>query len=427
MVFYQAHGLGRTTLVYCHMPQVESVSVGLWFRSGSRYEPVELHGAAHFLEHMLFKGTRRRTALEISEAVESRGGDLNAFTAEEMACYYCRLDARHLELVLEVLFDMVWRSSFPVAEMARECGVIQEEIRMYEDQPAVVVMEHLNQALWPGSTLGRSILGTCKSVACMKRQELMGFWRERYTPDTLVVSVAGHIELESLCGLLRPHVREGRSAPVKGWQPVVLRTRRKPAVVAVGRPVQQCNLAVGVLGMPRQDPRRYAEKLLSVILGENMSSRLFQTVREKHGMAYSISSSVAHFNDTGAFYIQAGVEPDKVRMAARLIARELERISRYAPSAAELKRAKDYTIGQLKLGLESTTNRMMWMGESMLGLGHVLQPREVIEIIESVSPEQVREVARTLFQPGRITVAGVGPELARSEMDEAAEAFNVLP
>lgn len=427
MVAYQSHDLGRSHLVHCALPHVESVSVGLWFRAGSRYESPELHGGAHFLEHMLFKGTRRRSALQISETVESRGGDLNAFTSEEMACYYCRVDANHLGLVLDVLFDMLWHSSFPAAEVSRERGVIQEEIRMYDDQPQVVVQERLNAAMWPSSTLGRSILGSPESVAGMSRAELMKFWRGHYGPDSLVVSVAGRVEAEELKALLAPHLQVARTAPHQApWRPVALKARRRAATVAVPRPVQQCNLAIGIHGMPRKDPRRYAEKLLSVILGENMSSRLFQTVREKHGLAYSISTSVSHFNDTGAFYIQAGVDPENARPAVRLVAKELERISKYAPSAAELRRAKDYTIGQMKLGLESTTNRMMWMGECMIGLGHLVQPREVMDIIEAVSPAQVRQLAAELFQPGHITLAGVGPELDQAVMDEVAEAFNLL-
>jgi len=427
MVVYESHSLGRSQLVHCALPHVESVSVGLWFRAGSRYESAGLHGGAHFLEHMLFKGTRRRSALQISEAVESRGGDLNAFTSEEMACYYCRVDANHLSLVLDVLFDMLWHSSFPAAEMVRERGVIQEEIRMYDDQPQVVVQERLNQAMWPASTLGRSILGSLDSVAGMSRADLMKFWRGHYGPDSLVVSVAGRVEADELKAMLAPHLQVARTAPHQApWRPVALKARRRAAAVAEARPVQQCNLAIGVHGMPRKDPRRYAEKLLSVILGENMSSRFFQTVREKHGLAYSISTSVSHFNDTGAFYIQAGVDPENARPAVRLIARELERIARYAPAAAELRRAKDYTIGQMKLGLESTTNRMMWMGECMIGLGHLVQPREVMDIIEAVSPEQVRQLAATLFQPGRITLAGVGPDLEQAVVDEAAEAFSLL-
>lgn len=424
MPVYQTHALGRATLAFCPLEHVESVSVGLWFRTGSRYEPVDLHGGAHFLEHMLFKGTRRRNALEISEAVESRGGDLNAFTSEEMTCYYCRVDANHLKLVLDVLFDMLWHSSFPAAEMGRERGVILEEIRMYDDQPQVVVQEHLNQAMWPTSTLGRSILGSPESVAGMSRTDLMKFWRGHYGPDSLVVSVAGRTDLESLQDLLQPHLRIATTTPEKrGWKPVTFKSRRTVRSVAVTRPVQQCSLAIGIQGIPRKDPRRFAEKLLSVILGENMSSRLFQIVREKHGLAYSIHSAVSHFNDTGAFYIQAGVDREKMADAIGLVAKELDRIARYAPSAAEVRRAKDYTIGQMKLGLESTTNRMMWMGECMLGLGHLIQPNEIIDTVESVSPEQIRRVAADFFQPGRITVAAVGPDLDASELEEASRPF----
>lgn len=426
MPMYQTRALGRSQLVYCDLQHVDSVSVGLWFRTGSRFEPLDLHGGAHFLEHMLFKGTRRRNALQISESVESRGGDLNAFTSEEMTCYYCRVDANHLDLVLDVLFDMLWHSCFPAKEVERERGVIQEEIRMYDDQPQVVVQERLNQAMWPGSTLGRSILGSPESVAEMSRARLMQFWRSHYGPDSLVVSVAGRVDLPVLEEALMPHLRvarcDGQAAP---WKPVSTRARRRPLCVAVDRPVQQCNLAIGIHGLTRRDPRRFAEKLLSVILGENMSSRLFQIVREKHGLAYSIHTAVAHYNDTGAFTIQAGVDPENLAPAVKLIAKELDRIRRYAPSAAELRRAKDYTIGQMKLGLESTTNRMMWMGECMLGLGHLLQPHEVIDTIESVSPEQVRRTAAELFEPGRITLSGVGPGLEDAAMDEAAGAFTL--
>jgi predicted Zn-dependent peptidase len=308
--------------------------------------------------------------------------------------------------------------------MSRERGVILEEIRMYDDQPQVVVQEHLNLAMWPSSTLGRSILGSPESVAGMSRAELMKFWRGHYGPDSLVVSVAGRADLPQIQGWLQSHLQVATTLPEKrGWKPVSLKSRRTVRTEAVTRPVQQCNLAIGIQGIPRKDPRRFAEKLLSVILGENMSSRLFQIVREKHGLAYSIHSSVTHFNDTGAFYVHAGVERDKMAKALQLIAKEMDRISRFAPSAAEVRRAKDYTIGQMKLGLESTTNRMMWMGECMLGLGHLIQPQEIIETVEAVSPDQIRRVAADFFQPGRITVAAVGPDLDSAELDEAARAF----
>ena len=417
----------RSVVAHDEIRHLESVSVGLWFRSGTRYESPVLHGGAHFLEHMLFKGTRHRKAFQISEIVESKGGDLNAFTSEEMTCYYCRIAADHLPMVLDVLFDMLWHSTFPVAEMERERGVILEEIRMYEDQPHVLVMDRLNTRMWPDSSLGRSILGTPESVASMKRQDLMQYWRSHYRPRSLVVSVAGCVAHDELLALLKPHLGYRRHAGLPGsWSPAKFKRSRRVCTLAIPRPVQQCSLALGIHGMPRKDPRRFAEKLLSVILGENMSSRLFQVVRERHGLAYYISTSVSHFHDTGAFYIQAGVDREKLEEALGLIAIELEKIARKPPTAAELRRAKDYTIGQMKLGMESTSNRMMWMGECIIGLGSILHPTHVIDTIQSVGAEDVRAVAADLFQPGKITVAAVGPDLQPGDLADAAEVLNSL-
>ncbi|MDR1191730.1 MAG: insulinase family protein [Verrucomicrobiales bacterium] len=418
MVDYQSLPVGPSTLAFCPMPQVESVAVGLWFKVGSLYERRGLHGGAHFLEHLLFKGTRQRNALQISREIEGRGGDLNAFTAEEMTCYHARLAADHLELALEVLFDMLWHSTFPADEVERERGVILEEIRMYEDQPAALVMERLNQALWPRYGLGRPITGTPAAVAGMRREELLDFWLRHYTPESLVVSVAGGVERERVTALVARHLGAARRRYTGGALPLYRApAAHRPALAAVAKPVQQCHFALGARAWPKTDRRRcYALKLLSVVLGENMSSRLFQTLRERHGLVYSIQSSTVHFHATGAFYVQAAVDPPKLDRALALTTRELQKAAARTVSARELRQAKDYLTGQIKLHLESTNSRMMWMGESLVGLGMMLQPGEMLDALARVSAAEVRAVAGELFQPGRLALSVVGPEGANSEL-----------
>jgi len=402
----------RSDLVWCAMPQVESIAVGLWFRTGSRYESQALHGAAHFIEHLVFKGTPRRSAFEITESIESRGGDLNAFTSEEMTCYYARVDADRLRTVMETLFDMLWNSSFAEREIERERGVILEEMRMYDDQPNIVAHEFCNSALWPQNSLGRPILGVEETVSRLTRRQLTRFWKSHYRPRSLVVSVAGRFEPEALQNILRPFVRDRRrEAYPKGWQPVQPSRRRRVQFVAESRPVAQCHVSLGFLSVPRSDSRRYAQKLLSVILGENMSSRLFQVLRERHGLAYSVHTSASLFFDTGAFYVHFGTDPENLEKTLRLTARELEKIKEKCPTPTELRRAKDYTIGQMKLGMESTSNRMMWMGECYLGVNRLFQPEEVFEAIQAVSAEEVRQMARLLFRPGRMVCSACSPDL----------------
>lgn len=427
MSLYELQRVGGADIAVFSMPQVESVSIGLWFRVGSRYEPARLNGAAHFLEHMMFKGTRRRNALEITESIESKGGDLNAFTAEEMTCFFARLDGDHLDLVTDVLFDMLWHSSFPQVEVERERRVIGEEIRMYEDQPAAVVQEMLNGLLWPGSSLGRPVTGTEETVGRMKREDLMLFWKRHYTRSSLVVSVAGHVEVSALIKGVRDFLMKGSVGEKRGkFRRVDLTAGKRPRCLGLPRELQQVQLAMGFRGFSRTDRRRYAEKLLSVILGENMSSRLFQSIRERHGLAYSVNTSVARFSETGAFYIQAGLEPEKLERALGLVLCELEKIKKKGVSRKELERAKDYAIGQLKLSLENTSSQMMWMGECLIGLNRIYEPREVMDRFREVSVEEILSVARDLFVPGRLCIACLGPGATTEVLESVTASYHSL-
>lgn len=427
MPVYETHRVGRTDVVLCPMNQVESVSVGLWFRVGSRYEPAMLNGAAHFIEHLLFKGTKKRNSLKISEEIESRGGDLNAFTSEESTCYYARAQDKDLPRVLDVLFDMLWHSTFPADEVERERGVIQEEIRMYDDQPSSLVGERLNLLLWPESPLGRQVGGTEDTVRIMKRKDMMQFWRSYYRPSTLVVSIAGNIETKEVLQLLKPYLEVKRNTRAGSpWKPVSIKRRRSLEVESVVRPIHQANLALGAYSVGRSDKRRYAHKLLSIIMGENMSSRLWQVLRERHGMAYSVHTNMGHFRDTGAFYLNTGLDPENVEACVSLIAKELTKVRNKNVSAAELRRAKDYAIGQMKLALESTTNQMYWIGETQACLGRVPNPDEIVSNLNAVTSDEIRKAACDLFQPGMMKLCCVGPSFTSDELKSRVAMLNHL-
>jgi len=414
--------LGAANLAFCPMDEVESISVGLWFNVGSRYEPQGLQGGAHFLEHMLFKGTRQRNALKISQDIESKGGDLNAFTSEEMTCYYARMGADHLDLVLDVLFDMLWNSSFPKLEVERERGVILEEIRMYEDQPTSLAMDRLNEALWKGNSLGLPVAGTPTSVGAIPRDKLMQFWKNHYHSQTTTVVLAGNFSEENVRKKLAPYLnkRVGPAATPTYSRMKPSRTRTLQ-VLPIVKPFQQSSLALGIRGYARKNPKCYAEKILSVLLGENMSSRLFQSLREQHGLAYSVQTSTNHFYDCGAFYLQLGVDTANILASMKLTGKELRRIIMKKPSLAELQGAKDYLIGQTKLSMESTSNRMMWLGESLVGLGYVEDLKISMAKIQAVTPEQVSLIAAELFQPGRMVLTCVGPDVTEKLLRSAGK------
>lgn len=414
--------ISQARYAFCPMDEVESISLGLWFKVGSRYENSVLQGGAHFIEHLMFKGTPKRKALAISQEIESKGGDLNAFTSEEMTCYYARMDADHLDLVLDVLFDMLWNSSFLKSEVERERGVILEEIRMYEDQPASLAMDQLNELIWKGNVLGLPVAGTQKSVDSMKRTDLINFWNRFYHPKTLTISLAGRFHEHEVKNKLTSYLNQ-RAVPsrISNFKKMELSASSRIVALSNIKPLQQSSLALGIRSYARQDPKCYAEKLLSVLLGENMSSRLFQSLREEHGLAYTVQTSINHFHDCGVFYLQLGVDPSNISAALKLVGAEFKRIKKTRPSTSELQRSKDYVIGQMKLGMESTSNRMMWMGESMVGLGSVEDLKEVMAKIQAVTPEQINLVARELFQQGRMVLTCVGPEMKQREIEKAAE------
>lgn len=395
---------GGTLVVTRDLPGRSSVALGLWFAVGGRHESAEQNGSAHFIEHMLFKGTRRRTARAISEAVEGLGGYLNAFTCEEQTCFYARARHDRLETLFDVLSDMVIDSRFTACDVAKEREVIKEEIAMYNDQPHQLVLEALNELIWPDQPLGRPLAGTPLTLDRLGRTDLLRFMRTHYSRGSLVVAAAGQVSHDQVLKLARrlvsrlPAGSRASASPAHSEQST-------PRVHVVTKPAEQTQLALAFRGFCRTDPRRFACRLTSVVLGENMSSRLFQSIREQHGLAYSIGTSLASFYDTGAFLITAGLDNRNVRRALELVLRELIRMAARAPSGAELKRARDYVLGQFRLGLESTENQMNSLGEQMLGFGRIHSEAEIERGVLKVTAADVRAVARALFKPSNANLA----------------------
>ncbi|HSI84622.1 MAG: M16 family metallopeptidase [Candidatus Methylacidiphilales bacterium] len=404
-------------LAVAEMPHVPSVAVGLWLGVGGRHEDKRVNGISHFLEHLLFKGTGKRNALEISEAIEGVGGRLNAFTAEEMTCYYARASAKHLPLVLDVLTDMLRNANFPAHEIERERGVITEEIKMYEDHPEQVAMERLSTLLWPNHPLGRSLCGSVKTVSSLQQQDFIDFRDRHYHGGNLWITAAGNTNLREVKELLSPllaGIAGGEPSPYKSGA-----TRQlQPRISVVNKPIEQTHVAMALRSVSRHDPRKFALRLLSVILGENMSSRLFQTIREEHGLAYSVDSSVSYLHDAGTLSINVGLDSDKLPKALDLIFKALQVLSINPPSARELHRAKEYTVGQTQLSLESTVNQMMWLGDHALGHGRVLDPSKVLGQIEAVTAEEIRQMAELVTTRRNLSLSIVSPELKLGDVEK---------
>jgi predicted Zn-dependent peptidase len=396
------------TVATAEMPHMASVSLGIWVGVGSRYEPPELNGACHFIEHLLFKGTKRRSPKEISESVEGIGGYLNAFTSEEFTCFHARASADRFGDLLDVLADMLLNSKFAPLDIRKERDVIKEEVAMYLDQPQHQVQELLNATLWPEQPLGRPITGTNGSLDALQRGLLRDYLRDNYVTGSTVIAAAGKIEHRKIVRAvqrLAPHFRAG---PRPQFAPATHRQTR-PCVRLVTKKTEQTQLALGIRTCSRHDPRRYAMRLLNAILGENMSSRLFQIIREDRGLAYSIYSTPSSFQDVGDLVISAGLDTGNLQQTVKLILRELRRMTEQPPGAAELRRARDYVIGQTDLGLESADNQMNWVGEQMLSYGKIVRADEIKRRLQEVSAGEIRSVARDFFRPEGMNLALVSP------------------
>jgi predicted Zn-dependent peptidase len=396
------------TVATAEMPHMLSVSIGLWIGVGSRYEPARLNGVCHFIEHLLFKGTKKRSAEEISQAVEGIGGYLNAFTSEEMTCFHARASHDRFDELLDVLLDMLLDSRFDPVEIGKEREVIKEEMAMYLDEPQHQVQELLNATMWPDQPLGRPITGTEQTLDGMTRAQLVGYLRENYVPANTLIVAAGRLKHRHVTLAVARYGRRFSATEPPRFIPA-RSEQRAPRIHLFTKKTEQTQIALGIRTCSREDKRRYALRLLNTILGENMSSRLFQVVREDRGLAYSIYSTPSFFGDVGDLVISAGLDTGNLTKTLRLIVRELRLMRESAPSAAELRRAKDYVIGQIDLSLESTDNQMNWLGEQLLGYGRIFRPAEVKRRLREVTAGEIRAVARDFLRPERLNLALVSP------------------
>jgi predicted Zn-dependent peptidase len=405
------------TIASADLPHMASVAVGLWTGVGGRYEPERISGAAHFIEHLLFKGTQQRTAKEISEAVEGVGGYLNAFTTEEHTCFHARAHARRFDELIDVLSDMFLNSRFAAADVSKERDVIKEEIAMYRDQPAQFVHDLLHEMLWPNQPLGRALTGTEKTLDNTRRSDLLDFFHTNYTAANTLVAVAGPMRHAEIVRRFQKLGRKFRDGKKPGFLPA-LAQQTAPGVRLHRKKTEQTQIALGIRACSRHDDRRFPLRLLNAILGESMSSRLFQILREEKGLAYSVYSSWAFMEDTGAVTISAGLDHDNLDKSLRIIVRELRSLRDKPVSRAELRRARDFVIGQMELSLEGTENQMNWLGESLLAYGKIITPAQMKERLCSVTVASVRTVAREFFRPERLNLAIVSPLEKSARLDE---------
>lgn len=396
-----------------------SVSVGIWVHVGGRDETPKVNGVSHFLEHLVFKGTKTRTAAQIKEGVEGKGGSLNAFTSEEYTCFLAKASSRHFQNVFDVLADMVVGATLKEEDITKERTVVMEEIKMTQDQPGQLVEELLSEEMWPRHPLGRPLTGTIESVGGMTRDEIAAYRDRYYFPGLITLAAAGDVEHSQMLRLAETYFGNVKNRAPKELEGFVA-NGGKPALRIFDKKTEQMHMSLGVHAFSKEHEDEYALDVLSVLLGGNMSSRLFNEVREEHGLAYDIGSSIRKYHDTGAFIISAGVDAKKIADAVALIIHELDRIAKTPPSADELERSKEFYIGQMDLGLENGMNNMLWAGESVVTLGRCRTPEEIVRRVEAVTAEDLSRVAKNLFKarPARLAIVGPAiPDASRAKLE----------
>jgi len=410
------------------MPHVRTASLGIWVATGSRYEAASIHGISHFLEHLFFKGTHRRNALEIAQAIDALGGQMNAFTDREHTCFYVKVLANHLPTVVDIMADMLLNSALEPEAIERERQVITEEIKMYEDSPDELVQDLVAQTIWNGHPLGRSVIGTRMTVAGLTREHFVQYLDQRYRPDNLVISAAGDIEHDAVLSLLSSHLGEwdGRATTQPTESPPLT-----PSVSIRTKDIEQVHLCLATRGLPQADNDLYVMEVLDNVLGSGMSSRLFHEIREKRGLVYTISSYAAAYREGGLFIIYAAMSPEGGPEVVRLTFDEIVALPDTLTDA-EVARAKESLKGNVMLSLESTGSRMYKLARSELYYGRQIGLDEIIGRIDAVTTDAVRQMALEIFTPAQLAMAAIGPFAAagpqRADLERTfAESLSRLP
>ncbi|MDP2939347.1 MAG: pitrilysin family protein [Candidatus Omnitrophota bacterium] len=408
-------------IVTSKMPSRESVSIGVWISVGGRYEDMKLKGIAHYLEHIAFKGSKKYSCQQIKESIEGVGGALNGFTAEEFTCYLAKVPSKYLNLALRVLLDMTFNPLILAKDVDKEKTVILEELKMYMDLPQHYVGDLLDSLLWPNHPLGMNIAGTLETVSHVNSDNLLNFKQRFYEPRRAVIAVCGNLEhadtVEEIKKIISLNYKFRKINFLKANS-----RQLKPRFNFYDKETQQNHLAIGFHALKRDHPDRFALGLLHVVLGANMSSRLFQQVREVRGLAYEISSNLKRFADTGAFIIQAGVDNKNSFQAIKVILEELRKIQLQKVKQDEFLRAKEYFLGQLSLALEDTLEHMFWIGESTSALDKIFTKQEIFEKVQQIKREDLLRVARGIFKKNNFNLALIG-KLGQKEKEKIKGLF----
>lgn len=395
-------------IITYNMPKMQSVALGIWIKVGGRYENARNKGISHFLEHLVFKGSKKYSCRGIKESIEGIGGTLNGFTSEELTCYLAKIPCRYLESALDVLCDMAINPKLPLSDIEKEKTVILEEIKMYRDLPQSFVYELLDELLWPKQPLGEPIIGTVDSVRQINREQLFSFKERFYLPSNIVISAAGILDSKKLTKGIMKIFKDKKGRCVNNF-PGATQDQGRVQMKLLYKDTEQTHMALGFHSFQREHPLKHALGLLHIILGANMSSRLFNELREKRGLAYEIGTLVRRFQDAGAFVVHAGIDNQRVIDAVQLILKELKKIKTGLVSKDEFKRAKEFYLGQLMLALEDTLDHMLWIGENTVLLDRTYSLSDIINEVNKVKREDIREAARLLFKKEKLNLALIGP------------------
>lgn len=394
------------------VPHLQSVSLGIWIRSGSRFETRDLNGICHFIEHMLFKGTERRSAYTIAKEIDSVGGVLNAFTSKEMTSFYCRVLSENLPLAVDLLTDIFLNPSFPEDEIEREKQVICQEIAQLEDSPEDLVHEILGMRFWLDDPLGQPILGTIPTILSFDRETISVFKRDNYVPGEIVICAAGQLQHQAFVDLFAEQMDK---IPLRATQPAAPMARSQSISHIEERDSEQVHVCVAVDGPSAVDEKRHAGYLLNAILGGGMSSRLFQEIREKRGLAYNVYSFLSSFSDTGMFGIYAGCDPARVEELIGIMGKETLALAA-SLTEEDVRTAKNQLKGNIILATESTESRMNRLAKGEYYFGRYVSVEEIINAIEGVTAKDLSEIAGQMINDGRFTIVALGPLTSEADL-----------
>lgn len=403
---YKERTNGLTTVV-SPMPGMRSVSLGIWIGAGGRDEESAQSGISHLIEHMLFKGTGTRSATDLKRSIEGVGGMFNGFTSDEVTCYMVKVPVEYLELGMDVLSDMVIDPRFDEDELKKEKFVVSEEIKMYRDQPSEHVLELLAELMWPDHPLGRPLTGNITTVRSLRRKDLLRYKDAFYTPDNISVVAAGNVEPGAVRDLAKGrfrHLSRGERVHARSLKD----GRRGPGLRIKHDDIQQTHIALGFRSDIKDIRDRFATKIMNLILGGNMSSRLFEELREKRGLCYDISSSYKRHSDVGELQVHAGVDTRKTVLAIKAVLDEIRRLKNDGVEEEELRRAKRFAQGQFSLAIEGTSTRMMWLGDRLMVHNRIPDVKEVIRRLEAVTVADIRKACERTFTSDLLNLALIG-------------------